>query len=263
MEKRRSKPSRILMIAVALCGLAAMPARARAFCGFYVGKSDTSLYNHASQVVMVRHDDKTVLSLMNDYQGEPSDFALVVPVPEILKREQISRRRPRTVQSHRFIQQPASGRILRSGSVRARMMMKEMAPMGALAARTAGAPAQDQAQPRRHHRGAIHRRRIRHPHPLGHATTGLETWLHETVTASPPARRTCSTLTSAQIMKFFVARVNLDRACRGRDHHAAPLAVRVQSPKFMLPIRLGMANADGAQDLLIYTLTRRGRVETH
>ena len=66
-----------------------MPSRARAFCGFYVGKSDTSLYNHASQVVMVRHDDKTVLSLMNDYQGEPSEFALVVPVPEVLQREQI------------------------------------------------------------------------------------------------------------------------------------------------------------------------------
>ena len=38
---------------------------------------------------MVRHDDKTVLSLMNDYQGEPSEFALVVPVPEVLQRGQI------------------------------------------------------------------------------------------------------------------------------------------------------------------------------
>ena len=38
---------------------------------------------------MVRHGDKSVLSLMNDYQGEPSDFALVVPVPEVLQKEQI------------------------------------------------------------------------------------------------------------------------------------------------------------------------------
>src|SRR5260370_39833875 len=38
---------------------------------------------------MVRTDDKTVLSLINDYQGEPSEFALVVPVPEVLPREQI------------------------------------------------------------------------------------------------------------------------------------------------------------------------------
>ena len=67
----------------------AAPPEARAFCGFYVGKADTSLYNHASQVAVVRHDDKTVISLMNDYQGAPSDFALVVPVPVVLRKEQI------------------------------------------------------------------------------------------------------------------------------------------------------------------------------
>jgi hypothetical protein len=35
-----------------------------------------------------------------------------------------------------------------------------------------------------------------------------------------------------------------------------------ESPKFMLPIRLGTLNADGAQDLFVYALTRKGRVET-
>ena len=60
-----------------------------AFCGFYVAKADTSLYNQASQVAMVRNGDKTVLSLMNDYQGELKDFALVVPVPQVLKEGQI------------------------------------------------------------------------------------------------------------------------------------------------------------------------------
>jgi hypothetical protein len=33
------------------------------------------------------------------------------------------------------------------------------------------------------------------------------------------------------------------------------------SPKFMLPIRLGTLNADGPQDLFVYALTRKGRVE--
>jgi hypothetical protein len=33
------------------------------------------------------------------------------------------------------------------------------------------------------------------------------------------------------------------------------------SPRFMLPIRLGMLNADGPQDLLIYFLTKQYRVE--
>jgi hypothetical protein len=65
------------------------PADAQAFCGFYVGRADAQLYNHASQVVMVRDGDRTVLSLMNDYQGEPSDFALVIPVPVVLQQGQI------------------------------------------------------------------------------------------------------------------------------------------------------------------------------
>src|SRR5215471_13662831 len=86
--KRISIQYHAMIIAIALLGLAAPPP-AQAFCGFYVGKSDASLFNHASQVVMVRHEDKTVLSLMNDYQGEPSQFALVVPVPEVLQRGQI------------------------------------------------------------------------------------------------------------------------------------------------------------------------------
>ena len=65
------------------------PRDARAFCGFYVGKADEPLVNHASQVVIAHHDDKTVISLMNDYQGEPSEFALVVPVPVVLQKGQV------------------------------------------------------------------------------------------------------------------------------------------------------------------------------
>ena len=34
------------------------------------------------------------------------------------------------------------------------------------------------------------------------------------------------------------------------------------TPKFMLPIRLGTLNADGSQELFVYALTRKGRVET-
>ena len=77
-----------MLAMLALCAIA-RPPDAHAFCGFYVGKADSNLFNHASQVVMVRHGDKSVLSLMNDYQGEPSDFALVVPVPQVLQKEQI------------------------------------------------------------------------------------------------------------------------------------------------------------------------------
>jgi hypothetical protein len=41
-----------------------------------------------------------------------------------------------------------------------------------------------------------------------------------------------------------------------------PLQVRYDTPKFMLPLRLGTVNASGPQDLIIYALSKNGRVET-
>ena len=61
----------------------AAPPEVAAFCGFYVGKADASLYNEASQVVLVRNANRSVISMMNDYKGELTEFALVVPVPVV------------------------------------------------------------------------------------------------------------------------------------------------------------------------------------
>src|SRR5215813_5215309 len=65
------------------------PTQALAFCGFYVGKADTQLFNDSSQVALVRDGDRTVLTMSNDYRGPLTEFALVVPVPTVLQREQI------------------------------------------------------------------------------------------------------------------------------------------------------------------------------
>src|SRR5207245_546283 len=64
-----------------------------------------------------------------------------------------------------------------------------------------------------------------------------------------------------QGMKFFVAKVDLRRrAARGLTQ-LRPLQIAYESPRFMLPVRLGMANANGPQELFVYTVTRQGRVE--
>ena len=60
-----------------------------AFCGFYVAKADTKLFNQASQVVLVRHENKTVITMANDFKGDPKEFAIVVPVPTVLEKGQI------------------------------------------------------------------------------------------------------------------------------------------------------------------------------
>src|SRR5688572_30154541 len=80
---------RIILVAALMVGLGWSGQAVLAFCGFYVAKADTKLFNKASQVVLVRHEDKTVLTMANDFKGDPKEFAVVVPVPTILKREQI------------------------------------------------------------------------------------------------------------------------------------------------------------------------------
>jgi hypothetical protein len=63
---------------------------AHAFCGFFVGKADATLGNKSSQVIVARHEQKTVISMLNEYRGELKQFALVVPVPVVLQRGQIN-----------------------------------------------------------------------------------------------------------------------------------------------------------------------------
>ena len=62
---------------------------ALAFCGFYVSKADTTLFNRASKVVLARDGDRTVVTMANDFHGDPREFAMVIPVPTLLTREQI------------------------------------------------------------------------------------------------------------------------------------------------------------------------------
>ena len=63
-------------------------------------------------------------------------------------------------------------------------------------------------------------------------------------------------------MRFFVAKVNLKEQARLGFSYLRPIQVAYESPKFMLPIRLGTVNANGPQELFVYALTRKGRVET-
>lgn len=57
-----------------------------AFCGFYVAKADVSLFNQASQVIIARDNNRTILTMANDYRGDVKEFAIVVPVPTVIKR---------------------------------------------------------------------------------------------------------------------------------------------------------------------------------
>lgn len=62
---------------------------ALAFCGFFVAKADTNLYNSASQVVIYREGDYNVFTMANNFEGDVKDFARIVPIPVIPRRDQV------------------------------------------------------------------------------------------------------------------------------------------------------------------------------
>src|SRR5437870_2449566 len=76
---------RILLAAAIGTGLLAQAGSAHALRGFYVSGAGEQMFNNATQVVMMREGTRTVLSMQNNYQGPPADFALVVPVPVVLQ----------------------------------------------------------------------------------------------------------------------------------------------------------------------------------
>src|SRR5580658_312683 len=75
------------------------PRVAHACCGFYVSGADAKLFNNATQGVLMRDGQRTVLSMQNNYEGPPEGFALVVPVPQVLQKENV-KTLPREIFDH-------------------------------------------------------------------------------------------------------------------------------------------------------------------
>lgn len=94
MKRLRHLISLLLICAVIFC----FAPTAWAFCGFYVAKADTKLYNKASQVAIAHSGDRTVLTMANDYQGDVKDFAIVVPVPTVIQKEQVRIGNPKIIE---------------------------------------------------------------------------------------------------------------------------------------------------------------------
>lgn len=231
-----------------------------AFCGFYVAKADTKLFNQASQVVLVRHEDKTVLTMANDFRGDPKEFAIVIPVPTVLEREQIhvgdravlqhldAYSAPRLVEY--FDPNPCEARLPRS-------MPQAGTSALMFARREKAADSLGVTIEARYTVGEYDILIL-----SAKESSGLETWLRDNGYRIPAGASAVLGSYLKQGMRFFVARVNLGEQAKLGYTYLRPLQVAYESPKFMLPIRLGMVNADGPQELYIYALTRKGRVET-
>ena len=231
-----------------------------AFCGFYVAKGDAKIYNEASQVVLVRDGDRTVMTMANDFKGDPRQFAVVIPVPTVLEKGQI-----------RVIDKAVIDRIDAYSAPRlveyfdpdpcAKLERTVPSPMAI------GAMANKASRTREKALGVT----VEARYTVGEydililsakESSGLETWLTENGYRLPPGAREVLGSYIRQNFKFFVAKVNMGEQALAGFNYLRPIQVAYESPKFMLPIRLGTVNATGPQELFVYALTRKGRVET-
>src|SRR3990167_2849593 len=79
---------KVIVASLLLSSVAAAPS-ARAFCGFYVAPTDAPLYADATMVALMREGTRTALSMSNNYKGPAASFGVVVPVPVVLKKENV------------------------------------------------------------------------------------------------------------------------------------------------------------------------------
>ena len=211
----------------------------------------------------MRDGDRTVLTMASDFRGEPKEFAIVVPVPTVLAKGQVhvgdkalidhldAYSAPRLVEYW----DPDPCPVARDERLK---FMMNAAPTQSIEEISVGAAKS---------RGVT----IEAQYTVGEydililsakQSGGLELWLRENGYRIPPGASEVLGSYLKQGMKFFVAKVNLKEQKRLGFTALRPIQVAYESPKFMLPIRLGMVNADGPQELFVYALTRKGRVET-
>ncbi len=235
------------------------------FCGFYVAKADIKLFNKSSQVIIAKNGDRQTVTMSSDFEGEVKDFAMVVPVPVVLAEKDIKTvnksiftklddySAPRLVEYYDETPCYVEREYYNEGYARADM---QMAPM------TTSMSVVENKK---------YQVTIEAQYEIGNydililsakESGGLEMWLNDNGYKMPVGAKEVLDPYIKTNMKFFVCKVNLENYAQSGSVDLDPLQISYESPKFMLPIRLGMANSNGVQDLIIYLYSKIGRIET-
>jgi hypothetical protein len=238
---------------------------AAAFCGFYVSKADGTLKNKTSQVILVRDGNRNVITMYNDFKGNFKDFAMVVPVPVVLQKKDIKvvdqsifntlneYSKPRLVEY--YDQNPCSQyEYEKALQGKAPGVMSEVVvtALGNANKKDLGVKVEAKYLVGEYDILILSAKE----------SSGLKTWLEENGYKIPAGADEVLEPYIKSNLKFFVVKVNEAEKKKLSGDFLRPIQISFTSPKFMLPIRLGMANADGDQDMIVYAFTKKGRIET-
>lgn len=233
------------------------------FCGFYVSKADGSLKNKTSQVILVRDGNRSVITLYNDFKGDSKDFAMVVPVPVVLHKDDIK------VVDQSIFQKLNDYSAPRLVEYWDENPCNRYSMYDTVSGRSAGLQLNEVATAAfgsKRSSVKIEARYIIGEYDIlilsAKESNGLKDWLTGNGYKIPANAEEVLDPYIKSNLKFFVVKVNEKEKARLNNNFLRPIQISFNSPKFMLPIRLGMANADGDQDLIVYAFTRTGRIES-
>jgi hypothetical protein len=236
-----------------------MVGPAGAFCGFYVAKADSKLFNKSSKVVLSRDGNRTTITMASDYEGDPNQFAVVIPVPTFIERRQIGVVDTKTIDHLDAYTAPRLVEYSDADPCRPSLLYRMSAMFAAapvpaplvLAESRNGVTVEARYDVAEYDVSIL----------SAEESNGLVDWLTDNGYKIPDGAAAVLGSYIKQNMRFFVAKVNLERMKLAGNHYLRPLQVRYETTKFMVPLRLGTVNAKGPQDLIVYALTRKGRVE--
>jgi hypothetical protein len=241
-----------------VANLAAVPANA--FCGFYVAQADSRLFNTSSKVVLARDGDLTAITMASDFEGDVKEFAVVVPVPTFIERKQIGVVDPKTID---HIDHYTAPRLVEYSD-----FDPCHPPMPASVAMSAAGQPRFMAEEKLRRSYGV---TIEASYDVAEydvlilsakESDGLVNWLVDNHYRIPQGAESVLGSYIKQQMRFFVAKVNVERMKAIGNGTLRPLQVRYHSAKFMVPLRLGTVNARGPQDLIVFALTKGGRIES-
>jgi hypothetical protein len=242
----------------------AAAGRAEAFCGFFVAGNDAKLTNNASQVVLMRKGNRTVMTMSNNYQGPAEGFAMVVPVPVVLHKEDVktlpmdvfdkvdSLSAPRLVEY--WEQDPcAPNAWMGTIGVGASSRLERKHGKKEKSAEELGVKIEAQFVAGEYEVVILSARE----------STGLETWLHQSHYHIPAGAAEALAPYVRDKSKFFVAKVDIKKVKRDANGavQLSPLRFAFDANELRLPVRLGLLNAGGKQDLIVYVVHPTSRFE--
>lgn len=251
---------RLIFLLITLCSI--QPSFA--FCGFYVAQADAKLFNKTSEVIIARMGDQTVVTMSSDFEGPVQDFAMVIPIPEVPTRAMIRVADPNIFGKLDAYSGPRIVEYFDSDPCEANYE-DDWGGFDDFDSGFESEEADSEEETDEKNQVTIKARYTVGEYDIiilsAKESGGLVRWLTANEYKIPEKAKRLLQPYIKNGMFFFLVKVNLDKMPAGEKQDLRPLQLTYASDRFMLPIRLGMANAEENQDMIVYAFSDRGRIE--